>query len=392
MKIMDFDIKFAIIDLECLEDYFSLQVSNEKNDIVGIIECTENSHFFTLYNKLKKSTRPMYVYSIDYDKTMLNAMCKVIEQINKGFLKGININKMLRDINNYLIPKIPGDKVNYFRLNREFWQYKIKYEKDNPTRDFKDCYNHALQRIKTQYTGKPLEFIEKYHFLFGKSKIYKNLKINEIPRIYDYIVRNKENEIKPNISLKQLQLIREGYNVKFDFNKYKTIAAIKENGLYDDWIVYSKNDISSLKKLFLDKPLEDIRKRIYAIKAVQKIKPGFKYTNDMIFSENNTNLICEVLGIEKPNKKIIIDYPDYVKTNFKKFNEFVSFVNENNSIEKDRDIKKMYCTKYETNYIEDDEIIVDGNKIDIQTGSFNSFFYNGLEIKFGLGGKMYASL
>lgn len=386
MKILDFDIKFAIIDLECLEDYFSLQVSNEKNDIVGIIECTENSHFFKLYNKLKKSTRPMYVFSIDYDKTMLNAMCKVIEQINRGFLKDVNINEMLREINNYLIPKVPADKVNYFRLNREFWQYKIKYEKDNPTRDFKDCYDYALQRIKTQYTGKPLEFIEKYHFLFGKSPLFKKLTINEIPRIYYYIVINKDKEVRPSISLKKLQLIREGYNVKFDFNKYKTIAAVKEDGLYDDWIKYSKNDITSLKKLFMDKPLDDIRKRIYAIKAVQKIKPDFKWTNDMIFSENNTNLICGILGINNPNKKIVIDYPNYIKTNFKPFNDFVNFVNQNSSIEKDRDIKKMYCAKYNVDYIEDDKNIVDGNNVDLRVGSFNSFFYKDLELVFGLGG------
>jgi hypothetical protein len=394
---MGFDIRFAIVDLECLEDYFSLQVSNEKSDKVSIIECTENSHFFKLYNNLKKSTiqkinRPMYVYSIDYDKTMLNALCKIVEQKNRGQLKGININKMLRDINNYLIPaKGPvkpkkSDEVHYFRLNREFWAFKDKYGKNNPTRDFADCYNYALQRIKSQYTGKCLEFIEKYHFLFGQSKVYKKLTINEVPRIYGYIIIDKEKNVAPSIGLKKLQLIKEDYNVKFNFDKYKTIKDIKDDGLYDYWIKYSKNDITFLKKLFMEKPLDDIKERIYAIRAVQKIKPDLKYTNDMIFTGTHTRLVSGVLSINNPNKKIVIDYPDYIKTNFKKFNDFVSFVNTHNNIKDDKELKKMYCTEYEVNYIEDDEIIMTDDKLESKIGSFNTLNYNGMEIKFGLGG------
>jgi hypothetical protein len=121
---------------------------------------------------------------------------------------------------------------------------------------------------------------------------------------------------------------------------------------------------------------------MYAVKAVQLLNPDFKLSESAIYAENNTALIVEILKIDNPNKEFDFDYTEYINTKYDKFNMFVKFVNNNKYIEKDRDLKELYCTSYEKVYIDDDKVIEN----DILVGSFDELEINGTTLTFGLGG------
>lgn len=374
-------LKYLIADIECLEDYFSLQLKSEDMTNVMIFECYNDKNIQNLYSQvLCKISRPMYVYSIDYDKVMLNTVCKLVES------NITNLNYHLRKVNDYIIKH----KLNYFRLNTEFWcNNYFKFKQNDSTAKHKELFN----RSKNQFSGIEYQFIDEYPMLLGQSKVFKNLTINSIPKIYWYFNINKEREIQMNISLKKLQLIHEGYNVKFDFFKYTTIATIKKDNLYEEWIKYSKNDVLFLEKLFLARPKEEIEKRWYAYQAVKTINSDFKITNNILYSENNTNLIVEVLKLpeDKINKNFDIDYTQYIKTNYDKFNNFVKFVNENKHIKQDGELRKIYQNQYSIE-IEDDSknIVNEIGQVGTQINSIDeieiSNEINNIKIKFGFGG------
>jgi hypothetical protein len=327
----------------------------------------------------------MYCYSIDYDKAMLNFICKLIELEKRGKIQIDNFNETMRELNDFLINK---DQVYYFRINGEFWTQSLKtIEKQFPMLDDWDKkYNLALELIKSKYTGRTLEFLEKYHLLLGKSKLFKQLTICEVPKIYYYYNVAVNGKIKPSIGLKNLQLLHEGTNQKFDFNQYKTAQEIKDAGLWDVFISYSKNDVQFLKTLFLDKPMNDILKRMYAVKAVKMINPDFEISDDAIYSENNTNLITEILKIDNPNKDIDVDYTQYINTPYEKFNKFVSFVNDNKHIANDRQLKKLYCSKTGVEYANDDTVIFEDDKLQYLINTIDTIDYKGTLIKYGMGG------
>lgn len=376
----DFKLKYLIADTECLSDYFSFQCKNESNDKIYIYECYNDNDIRELYQLLSVSTRPQYYYSIDYDKVMLNALCKMVE---KNYT---DIIPKLREINDLIIQQ----KLNYFRLNRSFWcDYYFKYKENNPELKHQELF----KRSANNFIGVERELIDNFPAVLGQSEVIKNMIINSIPKIMYYFSIRKDNSIIPTISLKNLQLINENYNIKFDFNKYKSIKDIKKDGLYDKWIQYSKNDISSLEKIFLGKPKEDIEKRSYAIEAVKKVKPEFLETDKMLYSENNTELITGMLKLpkDKINYDFPLDYTELIKTNYEKFNKFVEFVNDQKEIKKDHDIKTNYSNYYETNFIDDDKQILDeAGNVSTQINSFDIINIkndiNDIDMKIGFGG------
>jgi len=352
-QIFDKMFKYSIVDIECLYDYFSFQYKNENMKDVNIIECYSDLDCYELYEHLKTvNNRAMYVYSLDYDRVIINALCKLVERREE------NILYKLRDISNYIIKNI-----NYDNLNRDFWcNCYFKLKEIYPNLDHKQISFLALEKLKKSQTNKlVIEFLSKYSYLLGKSKIFKQLIINSIPEIMGYTATNKDGVIKMTISLKKLQLIQEGYNIKFDFSKYERIQSILDDNLYNKWIEYSKNDVSFLERFFLKKPKDDILKRWYAYKAVKLIDTKFKIEIQDIFSNNNTNLITKVLKIENPKNDFDFDYTKYISTKEKKFNEFVEFANKNKELS-DNKIREKYFENYKEKYsnviedLEPDEI------------------------------------
>lgn len=372
------NLKYAVIDTEVLEDYFSLQVKNETMNTVAVYECYNDDDIKQVYKMLKSATRPMYAYSIDYDKVILNALCKFVEN------RTTNIVYHLRKISDYVIQH----KINYFRLNADFWTESFfKIQKNDKYVDYKTLFQLSINRTKSMYSEKSIhDFLDEYGYILGKSKVFKNLIINSIPKIYFYYTIKVDKSIQMTISLKKLQLIHEGYNVKFDFSKYTKMADIKAAGLYEYFIQYSENDVLFLEKLFLDKPKDDIIKRYYAYKAVKQINPDIEIGINELYAENDTALITKILQIDRPNKNIEVDYTKLIKTNYPEFNRFVKFVSSNNDVKRDRELKDGYCNLFQKEYINDDYQILDNNKVDVVVNSFDTITINGTVVKFGLGG------
>lgn len=376
---------YAISDIECLEDYFSLQLKSESCKTVTTIECFNDSDIIRLYNSLMKGTRPLYFYSINYDKTMLNALCKLVEK------KQDNLLNKLRKINDYLIQ----ENLDYFSLNREFWvDHFFTYQENDPDANFDELW----ERSHLAFLGRETEynFIRDFPQVLGKSPVFKEKIINEIPKILRYFNIDVKKRIKPSISLKNLQLIKSGYSIKFDFNKYKSIAEIKKAELYEDFVKYGKNDVMALEDIFNESPKDQILQRLYAIEAVKMIKPDIDVSFVSIYSENNTNLINEILKLpeHRINKDIEIDYMKHINTNYPEFNNFVSHCNDMQHIKNDYEIKKSYTDIYQKTFIQDDYNILDGeNKAGIQVNSVDeinikSVYSNITDIimKFGFGG------
>lgn len=376
------DIKYNIIDTECLyykkdgvnSGYFSFQYLTDEMTNAKIFECKQDKHFHTLYKSLSKTTRPMYCYSIDYDKLMINCLCKMVE-------KGItNIAWKLRNISDFMIE----GNVNFFELNKEFWV--DIYFKNQTNENIEDLYQWSLDKLKQGKTDNEIDFINRYDWLFGKSQLFKRLNILEIPKIMYYFTIRQDNKPRMSVSLKKLQLFYENYNIKFNFSKYMNMADIEKDGLYDEFIKYSLNDVDFLKRFWDKKPKEDIIKRIYAVKAVKKLRPDFEISEKAIYSENNTQLINEILKIDNPKKDIAINYLDYVKTPYKKFNDFVSFITLNQDIEKDSQLKKIYCEKFDKMYSDDDKKVYDNGQVETIVNTIDEVKINNVMVKIGLGG------
>lgn len=384
LKIKDFNelqLKYLIADTEVLQDYFSLQIKNEKSN-VSVIEIENDKGFYKLYELFKNFTRPVYFYGIDYDPIIINAMCKFVE-------KGIpDINYNLRKVSDYII----YNRLNYFRLNRSFWcDHYFKFKQNDENISSKELFQRSIDAFSGNITE--YNFLNEYPELMGQSKVFKNMNWLSIPKINYYFSIRQDKSIVPTISLKNLQLIDEGYNVKFDLGKYKSIEAIKVDGLYEDFKKYGINDVLSLEKQFLKKPKGDILKRWYAYQAVKELKPDFEISEDALYSENNTSLICEILKLPDSDKKsrneITVNY-DYINSCNEKFNKFVDFVNKNQNVQNDRDLKEQYCSFYQTKYLEDDKNIFENNLVTTAINSFDEINiqnkFNDICIKFGLGG------
>lgn len=376
------DIKYNIIDIECLyykkdgvnSGYFSYQYLTDEMKEAKIFECRQDKHFHILYKALSNTDRPMYCYSIDYDKLMINCLCKMVE-------KGItNIAWKLRNISDFMID---GD-VNFFQLNKEFW-VDIYYKNQN-NENIDDLYQWSLDRLKENKSQPEIEFINRYDWLFGKSKLFNRLNILEIPKIMYYYTIRQDNKPRMTISLKKLQLFHENYNIKFNFSKYMNMVDIEKDGLYDEFIKYSLNDVDFLKRFWEGKCKDDIIKRIYAVKAVKKLRPDFEVSDRAIYSENNTKLINEILKIDNPEKDIKINYLDYVKTPYSDFNRFVSFTTLNQDITKDSQLKKLYCEKYDKLYENDDTKKYEDGQVETIVNTIDELNINGIMVKYGYGG------
>jgi len=376
------DIKYNIIDVECLyykkegvnSGYFSYQYLTEEMKEAKLFECREDKHFHILYKALSNTTRPMYCYSINYDKMMINCLCKMVE-------KGItNIAWKLRNISDFMIV----GNVDYFQLNKEFWV--DIYFKNQDCFDGDDLYQWSLDKLKENKSDYEIDFINRYDWLLGKSKLFKRLNILEIPKIMYYYTIRQDNKPRMNISLKKLQLYYENYNIKFDFKKYMNMADVEKDGLYDEFIKYSLNDVDFLKRFWDKKPKDDIIKRIYAVKAVKKLKPYFEVSERAIYSENNTQLINEILKIDNPKKDIDINYLDYVKTPYDNFNRFAQFTTYNQDVKKDSQLKKMYCETYEKLYENDDKKKYEDGQVETIVNTIDELNINDVMVKYGLGG------
>lgn len=374
------DLKYTIGDIEIFPDYFLLQVKNESMNEVELFHCYSDYDCKIVYDRLKLAKRPMYFFSIDFDKVLLNVLCVCVE------LKKRNIIGILKQVSDFMIK----DNVNFYRLRSAFWSSYFSHKKTHPRLKYNELVNKAVSM--TLYmceNDNQIKFLTEFNYLFAKSEVFSNLIINSIPQIYYYYSINVKKEIRMTISLKKLQLIHEGYNIKFDFNKYTSIKQVKDEGLFDKFIEYSINDVVFLEKLFLDKPKKDIIKRFYAYKAAKMVKPDLQIELKDLYSENDTNIICKILKIDNPDKTVKINYTDYIKTNYREFNNFVEFINNNgDKVKRDRELKDLYCKVLEKEYIDDDKEILGGvnNTVDILIQSFDIININGVNVKFGLGG------
>lgn len=382
-KINPMNVEFNICDIECLWDYFSLQFRTHSMEKARLIECTKNADFFKLYKQITNAKFPMYFFSINYDATMLNAMMKIIEKMKKG--KEIhNINRELRKISNYMI-----SGVNYFKLNKEFWvdlYFKLEPDYDDDFELYKDCIQLLIQRHANEKNV--CDFIDEYYWLFGQSPNFKKLNIIEIPKMLYYYTIRKDGNLYPSISLKNLQLIEEGHNIKFDFTTYNSISKIKADGKYDLWVEYSLNDVDFLYRYFLKHCLPIIETRIYATMVIKKFNPDFEIKQNMIHSENNTNLLVGAFRLpdDKINKNVKIDYTEHIKTNHEKFNNLVEFANKHKDIKKDKTLKEKFCAEFEKEYVDDDKLIYFDGEVFTKAGEFDEIKIGNYLHKVGLGG------
>lgn len=387
---MKTEIKYLIIDTECLYDYWSFQYRNADMDDTTIIEITDDKGFYDFYhNVLAKAKLSWYDFAINYDKVMINALCKLVEN------EFTNINYHMRTINNHIIGNIKlNNGMDYFKINREFWCNYYFPRKD----DFDNSnvlYEDSLEKIKTQYywNSNITEFLNNYSCILGKSKVYNKLNIIDIPKLLFYYSIRNDGIIRPNISLKNLQLHEEQTNLKFDFHVYDTIDAIKKDNKYDLWLDYCKNDVNFLYRYFQKEVLPILNTRLTACKILQDMKNDFQIEDKMIHSENNTNLLIKAFSVNKSinetDLNIIeeIDYTKYIKpTNFVKFDNFVKFVNQNKHIKNDKKLKTLYCQELETDYINDDSTREFEGKFETIINSFDVISLGGTSTKFGFGG------
>jgi len=372
-----FSLKYCIADIEVLKNYFSLQIKNEKG-VYKNLKCRTDKDIYYLSKLLQKSTRPYYFYSIDFDKIILNAMVKMVDKKEK------NIISKLVKLTRYLIDK----KVPYSLINREFWgTHYFPKRKKFKNLTHKEIFDESIREIQTKYNNENItDFLNEFGYTLGEHKTIKQMNILSIPKILYYYNIDKNGLLKMNISLKKLQLIEEGYNIKFDFNKYTDYKDIEKDGLVELFDEYSKNDVEFLERLFLKTPKKDIMKRVYAFNAINRFTK-VEYDERLIYAENNTRFIDSIFNINNPKKHIDIDYTEFINTPYEKFNSFVKFCNENKNIKSDKELKDEYCKHFETEYIDDDYNITTDNKVETVINSFDEIVigdkYN---LKFGLGG------
>lgn len=389
---MEQGLKYQVFDTECLKgSYFSYQWRNENMEKTKMIECTSDADCYRFYSNLQKANRSMYCYSINYDKTMLNAFCKFVEK------EIPYIPTKLRRVNDYIIL----GNLNYFRLNREFWvdnYFKQVDNFDNKAELFQYCIDKMSG--KDRYID---SFLEEFPYLLGQSKVFKNLNIIDVPKMLYYFSIRKDGVIRPTISLKDIQLYEEKYNITHDFEGLYDIDEIKAQGKYEDFRKYSLNDGDFLFRYFQKECLPIIENRVKACEAIKMFNPDFEITERMIHSENNTNLLVNAFSLPQEEsqwdgkgidfnkvmdyKSKSIDFEEYIKpTGFEQFDRLVKFVNENALIKKDKKLKEDYCEFYETEYIKDDAQREHEGQIEILVDSVDTFNLFGTPTTTGLGG------
>lgn len=389
---MEQGLKYQVFDTECLKgSYFSYQWRNENMEKTKMIECTSDADCYRFYSNLQKANRSMYCYSINYDKTMLNALCKFVEK------DIVDIPNKLRRVNDYIIL----GNLNYFRLNREFWvdNYFKQVDKfDNKAELFQYCIDKMSG--KDRYID---SFLEEFPYLLGQSKVFKNLNIIDVPKMLYYFSIRKDGVIRPTISLKNIQLYEEKYNITHDFEGLYDIDEIKAQGKYEDFRKYSLNDGDFLFRYFQKECLPIIENRIKACEAIKMFNPDFTVTERMIHSENNTNLLINAFSLPQEESQLdgkgidfnkvmdykskSIDFEKYIKpTGFEQFDRLVKFVNDNALIKKDKKLKEDYCEFYATEYIKDDESREHEGQIETIVNSIDTFNFYGTPTTVGLGG------
>lgn len=87
---------------------------------------------------------------------------------------------------------------------------------------------------------------------------------------------------KPKTLPKALKQIQIQYGVShefFDFDKYDSIAQVKADGLYDKFVSYAKNDVSSVRDLVLNELLSKMQ---MVVEAMESIGKEFK-TEDLFY-------------------------------------------------------------------------------------------------------------
>ena len=391
------NLKYQVFDTECLKgSYFSYQWRNENMDNEKMLECRSDEDCYRFYSNLKKANRSMYCYSINYDKAMLNALCKFVEK------RITDIPTKLRRVNDYLIM----GQLNYFRINREFWcnyYFKLEPEFDNKAELFKE----SIERMSLNENDKYItSFLEEFPYLLGQSKVFKNLNIIDVPKMLYYFTIRNDGVIRPSISLKNIQLHEEQTNITHDFEHSFDYNELVESGKYEDFKKYALNDVGFLFRYFVKYCLPIIENRVKACEAIKMFDESFEPTERMIHSENNTNLLVNAFSLPQnesnevePTKKGIdfkkaLDYKnksinmtDYIKpTGYKKFDDFVEFVNNNGFIKKDKKLKELYCEEYEQQYIKDDKQQEYDGKIQVIVDTFDTFNMFGTEVTIGLGG------
>lgn len=345
--------KYLIIDTECLQDYFSFQYRNEAMTETTVIECENDSQIHNFYNEvLKNVTRTMFHYSIDYDSTMINFLCKLIEK------EYTNINYHMRFLNDLIMKGF-----NYFQINKYFWcDCFFKYM----------TFEESIEKTKLKYPQASY-FLDNYSNLLGKSPIFKKLKFSSIPKMMFYYTIKPDRTMIPSISLKNLQLIKEGYNVKVDLGQITSIKDVSR----ETFIEYSKNDVDFLYRFFEENILPKIDEKYQAIQAVKSIS-NKEIDENVIYAENNTALIVEVLSIENPIKDLELNYREYINTDNKRFNDFVNYINDNQDEKLDKTLKTNFSESYiDDDYNRDEELVIN---------SFDEIQLNGTTCKIGLGG------
>ena len=349
IDIENFKPTYNIVDTECLVDYFSFQYRTTEMEKAMCISCRNDEDIFKLYNTLCNAQLPMYFYSIDYDPVMINGLFKFVEN------GATNIIPKLRELNDEIIV----NKLNYNKVNREFWCNGY-FGKSN---DFDEAMDHTINLFPRHK-----EFLQKYPFLLGKSQYFKNLVFNSIPKILYYFNIDKDKTLKPSISLKNIQLVKEGYCIKSDFSFAD-----------DKFIEYSLNDVDFLYRVFEENT--DIIKRFNAYKAVKLIRPEFTLPNRVLYTENNTELICEILKINN-KQDVLIDYTEHCQTPYPEFNKFVKYINDNQDEKSDYELKKNYNDKD----MPDVNMLTEFGTIDDKYKNVDELDINGTMVKFGLGG------
>lgn len=381
---------FLISDIEVLgnwnknsnlkKGYFMFQwLRYASKDKAKYLECVTDSEFRAFYKRLNKNKLPLYFYSINYDFTILNSILKLVEA------NETNIGLKIKQISDCLVAK--NSPIIYKFQNFEFW--RIFREECN------NDYEATLEKfLSKQNDERVVKFYTHFHRILGRSKVLKNTILIEIPKLLRFYNIRKDGICRPSVSLKNLQLIDENTNLLWDFEDNYNIQDIKNRGVYDDFVGYGLNDVNYLKRCFEKRGMSILNKRKYSIELLLKYNKNFQWSENMIHSETDTNLIVGAFGLENP-KYPTIKYTDYIKpTGFKVFDELVKFIDEHQNIKKDVELKEEYCKFLNKEFVLDDEdykqIEIDGTVEKIVT-NFETFDLFGCLCKIGFGGKMYAS-
>lgn len=280
--------KYQVTDTECLKGgYWSYQWRNENMGNANMIEIRDDQKAIKFYRNLKKCNRSIYTYSYKYDQTMINAFLKLVEK------RIDNIPIKLRKVNDYLIQ----GNLNYFKINREFWcNHYFKLEDD--IEDRRELFEVSIDQTKKVFKDPFVSgFLDEFPYLLGQSPVFKTMNFVDIPIMLYYYSIRKDGIIRPSISLKNIQLYEEGYNLTHDWE----IDNINDFSIeeYENFKKYSLNDVDFLFRYFEQKCLPVIETRISACKAIQKFKPDFEVTEKMIHSETNTMLLVNAFSVDK---------------------------------------------------------------------------------------------